>query len=84
ERFTWMYLNNRRPGVFKQLDYVFLPERLRSRVETEGTWVYRFKDESGQYRTIPRNQNEKRLLPSDHYPVVLTLKAETGDSSHSS
>ena len=74
ERFTWMYLNNRRPGVFRQLDYILVPSVLKSRVDTENTWVYRFRDEHGSYRVVPRNQNEKRLLPSDHYPVVLTLK----------
>lgn len=86
ERFTWMYLNNRRPGVYRQLDYILVQERLRSRVDHENTWVYRFKDEKGINRLIPRNQNEKRLLPSDHYPVVLTLKpaAEAGSSSQSS
>jgi hypothetical protein len=74
ERFTWMYLNNRRPGLQRQLDYILVPERLRDRVDLENTWVYRFRDADGKYRMIPRNQNEKRTLPSDHYPVVLTLK----------
>lgn len=74
EHFTWMYLNNRRPGVFRQLDYILAPSWIQSRVDAENTWVYRFRDEHGTYRVIPRNQNEKRLLPSDHYPVVLTLK----------
>ncbi len=74
EHFTWMYLNNRRPGNYRQLDYLLMPEKLESRVDAALTWVYRFKDEFGTNRTIPRNQNEKRLLPSDHYPVVLTLK----------
>ena len=73
EHFTWMYLNNRRPGNYRQLDYILMPESLRERVDRDHTWVYRFKDEFGTNRTIPRNQNEKRLLPSDHYPVVLTL-----------
>ncbi len=86
ERFTWMYLNNRRPGVYRQLDYILAPLWLKSRVDTENTWVYRFRDEHGTYRVIPRNQNEKRLLPSDHYPVVLTLKPTSRDeiSSQSS
>ncbi len=83
ERFTWMYLNNRRPGNYRQLDYVLVPENLKPRIDEKQTWVYRFKDEHGSYRTIPRNQNEKRLLPSDHYPVVLTLKPAS-TSSHSS
>ncbi|CAN5466627.1 hypothetical protein BH10BDE1_BH10BDE1_25380 [soil metagenome] len=84
ERFTWMYLNNRRPGMSRQLDYILVPERLRSRVDLEQTWVYRFRDENGKYRMIPRNQNEKRTLPSDHYPVVLTLKPESESESESS
>jgi hypothetical protein len=29
----------------------------------------------GMTMLIPRNLNEKKLLPSDHYPVVLTLDA---------
>lgn len=83
EKFTWMHLHPRRPGFYRQLDYILVPERLRERIDTEHTWVYRFRDEHGSYRTIPRNQNEKRTLPSDHYPVVLTLKpsAETSIQS---
>lgn len=83
ERFTWMYLNNRRPGNYRQLDYILVPEHLRPRIDEKQTWVYRFKDENGMNKIIPRNQNEKRLLPSDHYPVVLTLKPDS-TSSHSS
>lgn len=79
EKFTWMHLHNRRPGLYRQLDYILVPEELRRRIDTENTWVYRFKDEFGTNLTIPRNQNEKRTLPSDHYPVVLTLLP----SSHS-
>lgn len=88
EKFTWMHLHNRRPNFFRQLDYILVPEHLRSRVDVNETWVYRFKDESGVYRTIPRNQNEKRTLPSDHYPVVLTLnplqRADSDASTQSS
>lgn len=83
ERFTWMYLNNRRPGLNRQLDYILLPERLRERVDLGNTWVYRFRDETGKYRMIPRNQNEKRTLPSDHYPVVLTLKSVSSGTATS-
>lgn len=76
ERFTWMYLNNRRPGMYRQIDFILMPEALKERVDKSETWVYRFRDELGLHRMIPRNQNEKRLLPSDHYPVVLTLKKD--------
>lgn len=75
ERFTYMQLSNsrNRPGINKQLDYIFLPPLLGSRVNKKETWVYRFKDEVGMTMLVPRNFNEKKLLPSDHYPVVVTL-----------
>lgn len=75
ERFTWIHVHNKRPNFSKQLDYILISPELFSRVDREETWVYRFRDETGFYRIIPRNQNEKRLLPSDHYPVVLTLNS---------
>ncbi len=80
ERFTHMQLSNRnRVGNNKQLDYIFIPPMLFDRVNTSETWVYRFKNEKGQTLLTPRNLNEKKLLASDHYPVVVTLnpRAET-------
>lgn len=73
ERFTHQQLNRNRPGVNRQLDYIFVPPELVPRVNRDETWVFRFRDEMGMTQIIPRNLNEKRLLPSDHYPVVLTL-----------
>jgi hypothetical protein len=75
ERFTYMQLSNSRtrPGINKQLDYVFLPAALGRRVNVDETWVYRFKDEYGMTMMLPRNFNEKKFLASDHYPVVVTL-----------
>lgn len=73
ERFTYQQLNRNRPGIHRQLDYLFVPPELESRVDREHSWVFRFRDEFGMTQIIPRNLNEKRLLPSDHFPVVLTL-----------
>lgn len=73
ERFTFQQFNRGRPGLFRQLDYVFVPPSLVPRVSKEESWVYRYKDPKGQTQLLPRNLNEKRLLPSDHYPVILTL-----------
>ncbi len=84
ERFTFQQLHRTRPGVNRQLDYIFVPTELASRVNKEETWVYRFKDEAGQTQLIPRNLNEKLALPSDHYPVVLTLDpvADASQENH--
>jgi len=73
ERFTHQQLHRNRPGVNRQLDYIFVPPELAPRVNRDETWVFRYRDEMGMTQIIPRNLNEKRLLPSDHYPVVLTL-----------
>lgn len=73
ERFTHQQIHNNRVGSNKQLDYIFIPPEIAARVNREHTWVYRFRDEFGMTMMVPRNLNEKRLLPSDHFPVVLTL-----------
>ena len=73
ERFTHMQIHRNRIGVNKQLDYIFVPPELNGRVNSQETWVYRYKDEFGMTQVIPKNLGEKRLLPSDHYPVILTL-----------
>lgn len=76
ERFTYMQIYDHRPPVLRQLDYLFVPVELAARVSRTETRVFRFNDEYGMRMLLPRNLNEKRLLPSDHYPVVLTLEPE--------
>ena len=76
ERFTHMQLSasRNRVGHNKQLDYIFIPPQLFPRVSQTETWVYRFKDHLGQTMLVPRNLNEKKLLASDHYPLIVTLE----------
>jgi Endonuclease/Exonuclease/phosphatase family len=77
ERFTHQQIYRNRNGVNRQLDYIFVPQELAARVNGEESWIYRYRDENGMTQIIPKNLNEKKLLPSDHYPVVLTLNAGT-------
>lgn len=63
----------KRPNVYKQLDYIFVPKAWESRVVKEETYVYLYKDEEGIALNLPELRGYKQLLPSDHYPVVLTL-----------
>ncbi len=78
DRYTHMQLSmsRNRVGHNKQLDYIFIPPQLHARVNKEESWVYRYKDDYGMTMLVPRNLNEKRLLASDHYPVILTLEPE--------
>jgi hypothetical protein len=73
ERFTHQQIYNNRVGHNKQLDYLFISPKLASRINRDETWVFRFQDEHGKTQLIPRTFNEKRMLPSDHFPVILTL-----------
>lgn len=77
ERFTYLQINGNRPAAARQLDYFFLSPELVQRLDKQKTFVYRFKDHLGRPMAVPRNLNEKRLLPSDHYPVFLTLKSSS-------
>jgi endonuclease/exonuclease/phosphatase family metal-dependent hydrolase len=80
ERFTHMQLsaNRNRVGMNKQLDYIFIPPALFGRVNHTETWVYRYKDHLGLTMLMPRNLNEKKLLASDHYPVIVTFDPVAG------
>lgn len=75
DRYTFMqiYTQGRRT-ILRQLDYLFVSPNLHDRVETKETFVYRFKDDWGMTAPPPVSLDEKKKLPSDHYPVVLTLK----------
>lgn len=73
ERFTWARLHRRRPGYYRQIDYILVPPSWRPRLKPDETWVYRYKDAYGQTRMIPTHIDHKRGLPSDHYPIILTL-----------
>lgn len=77
ERFTYQQFHRNHPGLNRQIDYLFVPPELAARVNAAETWVFRFRDETGMTMPIPRNLNEKRLLPSDHFPVILTLDPES-------
>jgi Endonuclease/Exonuclease/phosphatase family len=79
ERFTYMQLSasRNRPGSNKQLDYIFLSPLLFPRVSKTESWVFRYQDAAGRTMLLPRNLNEKKTLPSDHYPVICTLEPET-------
>ncbi len=73
-RYTFMQISAWRRTNLRQLDYLFISPGLRQNVDPKGTYVYRFKDEWGMTAPPPISLEEKRRLPSDHYPVVLTLQ----------
>jgi endonuclease/exonuclease/phosphatase family metal-dependent hydrolase len=59
--------------VLLQLDYIFVSKNLRDKVVATATRVHHYTNELGHKAPLPRNLEERGLLPSDHYPVVTEI-----------
>lgn len=73
ERYTQVQISPLLAPQYLQIDYIFASPHLRDRIVRDETFVYRFRDHLGQVIPPPRNLDERSQLPSDHYPVVLTI-----------
>lgn len=58
----------------RQLDYAFLSPSLATYLDPASVQVFRYKDHLGMSLGAPTTLDAKMNLPSDHYPVVFTLK----------
>ncbi|MDD5656786.1 MAG: hypothetical protein PHF00_05975 [Elusimicrobia bacterium] len=56
---------------YKQLDAVLVSDRLRGTVKSAR--VYRYKNQNGTERPIPKSYQERQRNPSDHFPLIVTL-----------
>ncbi len=78
DRHTYVHVDQRGGATQgRQLDYIFVPPLLHGRVNLKETFIYRYKDDWGFPLPPPRSLGDKKRLPSDHYPVVLTLDGLT-------
>lgn len=58
----------------RQIDYCFLSPSLCSLLDPKSVRVYRFKGHLGMPLDPPSTLEAKLNLPSDHYPLIFTLK----------
>lgn len=56
-----------------QIDYIFVSPELTGKLLPEGSGSFLYHTELGQPAPLPRSLEERDLLPSDHYPMVLNL-----------
>lgn len=73
-RATFYQVRNGARAEGKQIDFAFLSPSLQTYLKQNSTFVYRFKDEMGMERDIPRSMEAKLNLPSDHYPLVFEIE----------
>lgn len=74
KRFTQVQITHSGQQHFLQIDYVFVSPNLADSIIKEESYVYHFSDIGAGTYIAPKNLEERSLLASDHYPVVVTLK----------
>lgn len=73
-RFSYFHFNRDFVREASQLDYIMLPPELHALVEKEESGIYHYRDQHGVVLPYPQDSFQRYALPSDHYPVVVTLK----------
>ena len=73
-RHTYFHFNRENVREASQLDYIMLPAELRDRIKKEESGIYLFRDQHGVVVPYPQDSFQRYALPSDHYPLVLTLE----------
>lgn len=59
---------------FNVLDYLLLSPQLKQRVVPQCSGVYRYKGFYDLPEALPTTRKERFQMPSDHYPVVATVR----------
>jgi len=73
ERTTLIHFSSPHEPNYLQFDYIFMPENLKSFIDHSHSGIYRYKDKNGMPMALPTANYMKNSLPSDHYPILLTL-----------
>lgn len=73
-RFSYFHFTRDLVREASQLDYIMLPPELHPLVKKEESGIYHYRDQHGVILPYPQDSFQRYALPSDHYPVVATLK----------
>lgn len=60
------------------LDHLLVSPHLKDRIVKKESFIYRYKGFYNIPLDRPKSEAERYRMPSDHYPLVLTLKTENG------
>ncbi|MGE0762285.1 MAG: endonuclease/exonuclease/phosphatase family protein [Bdellovibrionales bacterium] len=58
---------------FTKIDHVFVSPELTSKIDSAGTYVHRFRSDLRVMLPYAQTLEQRMALPSDHYPVVVTI-----------
>ncbi len=75
QRSTFLHPASANESKPLQLDYIFLSEKLKGLVRENDSGIYYYKNpETGVPLPFPKEDNDLRHFPSDHYPLVLDFE----------
>lgn len=70
ERFSYLHYKLSTSGLLKQqLDYLFVNDAAQKILITQSVTFPRYLNSQGQRLPVPVDTTQKRLLPSDHFPL---------------
>ena len=74
ERFSLIYFDREGKPLPQILDYILVSPGLRERVVKSKSYTYRYKGFYGIPDELPKTVQARYQMPSDHYPLVLTVE----------
>jgi endonuclease/exonuclease/phosphatase family metal-dependent hydrolase len=77
ERFSFVHFDFAGTPLPQTLDYLLVSPELKDRIVGSKSFTYRYKSFYGIPQLPPESQSQRNLLPSDHYPQVLTVRLGT-------
>jgi endonuclease/exonuclease/phosphatase family metal-dependent hydrolase len=72
EKFSMVQFNQGQ-REFIQLDYILIQEETLPLINKEKSSLIRFRDRQGNQIPLPKSIYDRNRLPSDHYPLIMTL-----------
>lgn len=76
DRVTHVYFDKWDKRIEQQMDFCFVPPLLTNRIDSVNSGIYRWRGKEENLLPLPQNQFQRYTLPSDHYPVVLSLEID--------
>ena len=65
------FFKNAHPDV---IDYLLVSPELKDRIVPDRSYTYRYRSFYDIPNELPQNKKERYLMPSDHYPLVITIE----------
>jgi predicted extracellular nuclease len=77
QRYTFTHFDYAKSPHPQVLDYLLVSPHLRNRIVADQSYTYRYKNFYNIADELPKTMQERFQMPSDHYPLVLTIQLDS-------